>query len=77
LGKKTVVYEIPGTGGGCYKIGPASKPDATIQMDLLYFNVLASGRISADDARTQGLVSISGDSEVANLAINHMSPLLY
>ena len=59
------------------KIGPASTPDATIQMDLLYFNVLASGRMTADDARTQGLVSIRGDSEVANLALTHMSPLAY
>ena len=77
LGQKTVAYEIPGTAGGCYKIGAAARPDATIQMDLLFFNVLASGRISADEARAQGLISISGDREAANLAINHMSPLAY
>ncbi|MEX1021151.1 MAG: maleylpyruvate isomerase N-terminal domain-containing protein [Litorilinea sp.] len=80
LGKKTVAYDIPGPGGGCYKIGPASTPDApdaTIQMDLLYFNVLASGRMTADDARMQGLVSIRGDGEVASLALTHMSPLAY
>jgi len=77
LGGKTVAYDIPGLGGGCFKIGPSSTPDATIQMDLLYFNVLASARISPDDARKQGLVSTSGDSEVANLALDNMSPLAY
>lgn len=77
LGQKTVAYDIPGPGGCSIKIGPASTPDATIQMDLLYFNVLASGRMTADDARAQGLVSIRGDSEVASLALNHMSPLAY
>jgi hypothetical protein len=46
-------------------------------MDLLYFNVLASGRMTADDARTQGLVSIRGDGEVADLALTYMSPLAY
>jgi hypothetical protein len=46
-------------------------------MDLLYFNVLASGRITPDEARTQGLASISGDIEVGNLALNHMAPLTY
>ncbi len=77
LGKKTVAYHIPGVGGGTFKIGPASSPDATIQMDLLYFNVLASARISPDAAKTQGLISVSGDATVANLALNHMSPLAY
>ena len=46
-------------------------------MDFLYFNVLASGRMTADDARTQGLDAIHGDGEVANLALTHMSPLPY
>lgn len=74
---KTIVYDIPGPGGGCWKIGPASTPAATIQMDLLYFNVLASARMTPDEAKAQSLVSISGDLEVANLALDHMSPLTY
>jgi hypothetical protein len=77
LGQKTVVYEITGTGGGRFQVGPASAPDATIQMDLLYFNVLASGRISAKEARSQGLVTISGERETANLALDQMGPLAY
>jgi uncharacterized protein (TIGR03083 family) len=77
LNGKTIVYDIPGPGGGCWKIGPASIPAATIQMDLLYFNVLASARMTPDEARAQRLVSISGDVEVANLALDHMSPLTY
>jgi uncharacterized protein (TIGR03083 family) len=77
LAGKTVVYDIPGPGGGCWKIGPALAPAATLQMDLLYFNVLASARMTADEARAQSLVSISGDIELANLALDHMSPLAY
>jgi uncharacterized protein (TIGR03083 family) len=77
LGGKTVAYEIPGVGGGIYKIGPASYPQATVLMDLLYFNVLASGRITPNEARKQGLITISGDSEVGHLAANHMFPLAY
>lgn len=73
----TVAYDIPGPGGGCWKFGPASTPAATLQMELLYFNVLASGRITPAEARAQGLVSISGDVEAANLAFDHMSPLPY
>lgn len=77
LAGKTIVYDILGPGGGCWKIGPASTPAATLQMDLLYFNVLASARMTPDEAQAQSLVSISGDSEVANLALAHMSPLAY
>jgi uncharacterized protein (TIGR03083 family) len=77
LKEKTVAYDIPGPGGGCWKIGPASTPAATIQMDLLYFNVLASARMTPDEARAQGLISINGDVEVANLALDHMWPLAY
>lgn len=77
LDGKTVVYDIPGPGGGCWKIGPASTPAATIKMDLLYFNVLASGRMTRDEAKARSLVSISGDIEVADLALHYMSPLAY
>jgi hypothetical protein len=77
LAGKTVVYDIPGPGGGRWKIGSASTPAATIQMNLLYFNVLASARMTPDEARAQRLVSISGDVEVANLALDHMWPLAY
>lgn len=77
LAGKTIVYDIPGPGGGCWTIGPASTRAATIQMDLLYFNVLASARMTSDEARAQKLVSISGDVQVANLALDYMWPLAY
>lgn len=77
LDGQTVIYDIPGLGGGCWEIGPASIPAATIQMDLLYFNVLAAARITPDEARAQSLVSINGDADVANLALDHMWPLAY
>jgi uncharacterized protein (TIGR03083 family) len=74
---KTIVYDIPGPGGGCWKMGSDPIPAATIQMDLLYFNVLASARMTPDEARAQSRVSISGDVEVANLVLDHMWPLVY
>lgn len=77
LDGKSIVYDIPGPGGGCWKIGPASTPAATIQMDLLYFNVLASGRMTVDEARAQSLVSISGDTEIADRVLAHTPPLVY
>jgi uncharacterized protein (TIGR03083 family) len=77
LDGKAVVYDIPGPGGGCWKIGPDPTPAAIIQMDLLYLNVLASARMTPDEARAQRLVSIRGDVEVANLALDHMWPLAY
>jgi hypothetical protein len=46
-------------------------------MDLLYFNALASARITPNEARAQRLISISGDMKIANLALDHMSPLVY
>jgi hypothetical protein len=77
LAGRTVVYDIPGPGGGCWNIGPASTPAATLRMDLLYFNVLASARMTPDEARAQSLVSMSGDVKVANLALDYMWPLVY
>lgn len=74
---KAVVYDIPGPGGGCWQIGPGATPTATIQMDLLYFNLLASARMRPDEARARALVSISGEIEVANLALDQMGPLAY
>ncbi|MBI1879199.1 MAG: hypothetical protein HYR94_13430, partial [Chloroflexi bacterium] len=72
LAGQIIAYDIPRPGGGCWKIGPASTPAATLQMDLLYFNVLASARMTPNEARAQSLVSISGDIEAANLALDHM-----
>lgn len=77
LAGQTVVYDIPGPGGGSWQIGPASTPAATFQMNLLYFNVLASARITPDEARARSLVSISGNVKVANTALDHMWPLAY
>ncbi|MCK6624062.1 MAG: hypothetical protein L6R45_02680 [Anaerolineae bacterium] len=37
---ETIAYDIPGPGGGCWKIGPASTPAATIQIgDFLISNL--------------------------------------
>ena len=74
---RTVAYDIPGTGGGRWKMGPGSAPEATIRMDLCYLNVLASRRITPDEARAQGLAAISGNLEAGHWALDHMYPLVY
>jgi len=77
LNGQTVAYDIPGPGGGCWQIGPDQTPAATITMELPYFNLVASARMTPDDARAQSLVSIRGDADVANLALDNMYPLAY
>jgi hypothetical protein len=44
-------------------------------MDVLDFNVLASGRIKLDQAYALGLVQIEGDAALAKLALEHTAVL--
>jgi uncharacterized protein (TIGR03083 family) len=69
LGGRTVAFDLTGLAGGCFRIGPASAPAATLHMSMLDFNLRASGRMSADDAlaRTQ----VAGDAALAQRAIEH------
>lgn len=75
LGGASVLYDLRGAAGGAYKVGNHPSPTATIRMDVLDFNLLASGRMKPDEVKALGLVQIEGDARLANLAIEHTSVL--
>ncbi|MDQ3707304.1 MAG: maleylpyruvate isomerase family mycothiol-dependent enzyme [Chloroflexota bacterium] len=71
LGGASVLYDIRGAAGGTYKVGAHPSPTATIRMDVLDFNLLASGRLKPDEVKALGLVQIEADARLANLALEH------
>lgn len=66
LGGRAVVFELSGVAGGAWKIGsgPAA---ATVHMDALDFNILASGRDTYAAGRAKARVS--GETALAELAL--------
>ena len=66
LGRHAVVFDLAGVAGGVWKIG-SGEPTATIQMDALDFNILASGRFSYAEGRARA--TLSGDIALAELAL--------
>lgn len=68
LNGATVVYHLTGEAGGAWRIGPNPTPAATIRMDLIDFNLLASGRLTLE--QVQPLLTISGDAQLAQKALD-------
>lgn len=68
LAERSVVYELSGPAGGHWRIGENPEPSATIAMDVLDFNLLASERPTAEEAQ-RSLISIKGDGELAERAL--------
>jgi uncharacterized protein (TIGR03083 family) len=66
LGGRAVVFDLSGVAGGVWKVGPGEAA-ATIQMDALDFNILASGRFGYDEGRAKA--TLSGDVALAALAL--------
>ncbi|MBN2503497.1 MAG: maleylpyruvate isomerase family mycothiol-dependent enzyme [Anaerolineales bacterium] len=64
-----VVFELTGVAGGIWKIGNG-EPVATIRMDVLEFNIFASGRYTFEQARP--LANITGDVRVAEETLKHI-----
>lgn len=74
LGGKTAIYDLAGgPAGERYRFGPGSEPDAVLQMDVLDFNWLASGRMEAEEARAH--VTIGGDEGLATVLLEHTNVL--
>jgi len=77
LGKKlaaklrttSVVYHLSGDVGGIWLLGSKAPTAATIHLDVLDFNLLASGRLTAEEAESRA--SIEGDSALAHEVLNH------
>jgi hypothetical protein len=74
LAGKAVVVELTGPVGGTWRIGPAGEAAATLRMDALDFNILASGRFDAEAGRARA--SLEGDQALAELALRE-SKVLY
>lgn len=72
LGARAVVLELTGAGGGRWKIGKGDA-DATIRMDVLDFNIYASGRFRYDEAAPRA--EFTGDSALADRAFRHLAVL--
>jgi len=64
-----LVFELTGIAGGAWKIG-RGEPAAVIRMDVLEFNIFASGRYTYEQARP--LAVISGDVKPAEEALKQI-----
>jgi uncharacterized protein (TIGR03083 family) len=64
-----LIFDLTGIAGGTWKIGPGD-PVATVRMDVLDFNIFASGRYSYPQARP--LMEITGEVLVAETALKQL-----
>lgn len=67
--RASIVYTLTGTGGGTWQIGPKGSVQASIALDVLDFHLLASGRLSPQDAWSHA--SVEGDPALACQILNH------
>lgn len=61
-----ILFDLTGTAGGVWKVGQGEVA-ATVQMDVLEFNIFASGRDSYDAARPR--MAITGNEAMAEAAL--------
>lgn len=66
LNGQAVIFDLSGVAGGVWQVGSGAA-QATIEMDALDFNILASGRFSYAEGRAHA--SVSGDVALAELAL--------
>jgi uncharacterized protein (TIGR03083 family) len=65
----TLGFHLTGIAGGTWKVG-SGEPAATIQMDVLAFNIFASGRYTYEEARP--MMTITGDTDSAENALQEI-----
>lgn len=58
LGGRGLLFDLSGVAGGRFRVGEG-EPAATLQMDVLDFNIWASGRFTFEEARSR--FTLSGD----------------
>ena len=68
-GSRSILFDLTGTAGGKWQIG-SGEPAAEIRMDVLDFNVYASGRSTYQQARQQA--AIDGDIPWAEAALKNL-----
>jgi len=66
LNGQAVIFDLSGVAGGIWQVGSGAA-QATIHMDALDFNILASGRFSYEEGRARA--SLNGDVALAELAL--------
>lgn len=65
----SIVYHLSGSFGGTWQLGAKMPPATTIHLDVLDFNLLASGRLTPEEALSR--TSIEGDPALASEILNH------
>jgi len=70
LAQRTIALRLVGAIEATYLLGNKTIPDCTVAMDLFDFNLLASGRITAEE--TAGRTAVSGDRATANWFLAHI-----
>ena len=69
LSTTSLVYQLSGRGGGTWQLGTKGAPQATLGLNVLDFNLLASGRLATEEAWSRA--SIEGDRVLARDVLNH------
>jgi uncharacterized protein (TIGR03083 family) len=62
LGGQSLLFDLSGTAGGRWQVG-MGQPTAEVGMDVLDFNILASGRVSSEEGLARA--TITGDIALA------------
>lgn len=69
LRKTSIVYDLSGTAGGTWQLGAKAPPAATLRLGIVDFNLLASGRLTPEEAWPG--VSVEGDVTLVRKILNH------
>jgi uncharacterized protein (TIGR03083 family) len=69
----TVAIEVPPEGRARVMASAPASPTARVELDRRTYARLAGGRWSGDEARANGSVQVSGDTDLANRVVDNMS----
>jgi uncharacterized protein (TIGR03083 family) len=67
---RAALLRLKGPAGGTYRIGANTQPSAVLEMDILTFSALTSGRETAERILSGGSVQISGDIAFGEAVVN-------
>ncbi|HXR66185.1 MAG TPA: hypothetical protein VN729_09680, partial [Ktedonobacteraceae bacterium] len=65
----SIVYHLSGRVGGTWQLGSEAPPAATLHLDVVDFNLLASGRLTPEEAWS--CASLEGEVDLAREALKH------
>lgn len=70
LAQRTIALHLVGAIQATYLFGHKTTPDCTVETDIFDFNLLASGRITTEEAAHR--TAVSGDHATANWFLAHI-----